>query len=324
MPKIFGVNLAGAEFNANVEGVLGTDYQYPGEAQYAYYASQGIKVVRIPLLAERVQPGRWYEFDALLMHRGLYTSLDLAQKHGIMAILEPHQYGEFFGEKVSADAFDIDTVLDWWEKFTEHTTPHDAVYGYEVFCNEPHDQPGDPDTTWKINKVVAEAVRKRTGKAIILATPGWQSARFSQDNEKGIVLPNIDNYYFGYHVYGDGNSTGTYNTQFSQDVDQASWVPQGSSPIMVGPTTMSDRLMFGVRFAQKYGRQIFVTEAGVPRSPDWQPMWQDFLHTCSITPEVLGVFAWAGGPMWPATYPLNLEPLSGVTAPQLQAMRQYI
>ncbi|HEX5125150.1 MAG TPA: cellulase family glycosylhydrolase, partial [Rhodocyclaceae bacterium] len=56
-PVLTGVNLAGAEFNADkLPGVLNKDYVYPSAADLQYFASLGINTVRLPILWERVQP----------------------------------------------------------------------------------------------------------------------------------------------------------------------------------------------------------------------------------------------------------------------------
>jgi len=49
-----GVNLAGGEFG-DVPGTYGRDYTYPGEKQFAYLASKGFPVARVPIRWERIQ-----------------------------------------------------------------------------------------------------------------------------------------------------------------------------------------------------------------------------------------------------------------------------
>jgi hypothetical protein len=53
--RMFGVNLAGAEFGS-VPGTYGVDYTYPTSSELDYYAAKGVTLIRLPFLWERMQP----------------------------------------------------------------------------------------------------------------------------------------------------------------------------------------------------------------------------------------------------------------------------
>src|SRR5690606_5282286 len=56
-PRLTGVNIAGAEFNAKrLPGVIFKDYTYPKDSELAYIAAQGANVIRLPFRWERLQP----------------------------------------------------------------------------------------------------------------------------------------------------------------------------------------------------------------------------------------------------------------------------
>jgi len=319
MPKLWGVNLAGAEFAPDrLPGTLGVDYEFPDIETYAYYAEQGIKFVRLPLLWERIQHGRLWHLDVLEMHRGLLKSLDAAAECGVQCLLELHNYGRYFTRSLTVAQDDVDAIRDVVGKLVEATTAHEAVYGYEVPCNEPHDLLGDPETTWRLAAETAEAVRMRSGKLIVWATPGWQSARFLKDNEQGFVWSDDDNSVLGVHNYGDGNFTGTYGVPYEQDVDQG--YPRGP----VQRSTMAERLQHAIDWAEPRGLRLLVTECGVPAGAPWLEMLEAFLGRITSNPSVLGAFLWAGGRRWPADYPLNLEPIGGKHKPQLALLKKFL
>ncbi len=319
MPKLLGVNLCGAEFGTDLPGTLHKDYEYPGEAQFAYYASKGLKVFRLPFKWERVQ--RWTHggLNALAMHNGIYTTLDLAQKHGCQLLLEPHNFGRFYGVPLITSRDDIGILRDFWSAFVDATSDHPATWGYELIGNEPHDLIGDPVTTWRLDHEVAEEVRSQTTKPLIWAAPGWQSARFIQDNAAGFQWLGDTNSSIGVHVYGDGNSSGSYKIPYAEDIDQGVW-PRAA----VTPTTMADRLQYAVDFATQHSVNLYVTEFGVPQGPEWLAMLEAFLAKVDGSAPVLGGFAWAGGPWW-GDYPLSLEPnADGTDKPQMTAMLKHL
>jgi endoglucanase len=316
--KLFGVNLCGAEFGGDaLPGVLGHDYTYEFGAQFAYYRSKGLTLFRLPFRWERTQRWPFGSLDAYGLHRGLYAALDAAQQHGCQVLLEPHQYGRIYGATLTASRDDLLAVSDFWTEFANATAQHPAVYGYEVLGNEPHDQPGDPATTWRLDYEAAEAVRAVTDKPIIWAAPGWQSARYVRDNEAGFAWAGDANSSLGVHVYGDGDSSGTYRVPYASDIDQ------GWPRVPVSATTMADRLQFAVTWAAERDLNLMVTEFGVPGAPEWLAGLDGLLNRMSVEPNVLGGFAWAGGPWWPSDHPLTLEPLNGVDRPQLTLLASY-
>ena len=61
-----GVNLSGGEFG-DLGRPLGQGYIYPPDQAFAYYASRGLRLVRLPFRIERLQPE---PFGALVYHFG--------------------------------------------------------------------------------------------------------------------------------------------------------------------------------------------------------------------------------------------------------------
>lgn len=300
--KIWGVNLSGAEFGTALPGILNQDYVFPLEAQFAYYASKGIKYVRLPFKPERMQRWAGGTLDAYGLHVGLYPTLDLAQKHGIQVLLDPHSFGRWYGNPYSLVWQDRQMLRDFVGKFVDATCDHPAVWGYELIGNEPHDMPGDPRTTWRLDYEAADEARQRTNKMLVWTPTGWQSARFLKDNEAGFIWSGDANSCLGVHVYGDGNSSGSYDKEYGTDIDLGTY-PQKT----VSPTTMADRLQYAIDWAQAHSVDLLVTECGTPQDAEWLAMLDNLLGKASAATNVLGAFLWAGGPWW-GDYRLSTEP----------------
>ena len=97
----FGVNLAGAEFgalepgfsNSNL-GVDGRDYFFPSHDVLAYYVDQGIRLVRLPVSWERLQPELGSALDSGYLGR-IVECLDRAALLGCSVVLDIHNYGRY-------------------------------------------------------------------------------------------------------------------------------------------------------------------------------------------------------------------------------------
>ncbi|HAB64502.1 MAG TPA: cellulase, partial [Pseudomonas sp.] len=82
--NLVGINLAGAEFGADVAlpGVYLKQYIYPGEADFKRYAERNLKLVRLPFRWERIQPRLNGELNSVELGRMLAT-LDHAKKYNM-------------------------------------------------------------------------------------------------------------------------------------------------------------------------------------------------------------------------------------------------
>ena len=93
--KYAGVNLAGAEFNSSKKpGVLYKDYTYPGESDYAYYASKGMNAIRLPFLWERLQPQAPGALASQQLSL-LQTAGRRAQAQNLHVVLDVHNYAKY-------------------------------------------------------------------------------------------------------------------------------------------------------------------------------------------------------------------------------------
>jgi len=316
VPKLYGVNICGAEFGTAMPGVPERDYFWPTREWFTHYVDHGVKLFRFPIRWERIQPVERKKLDASVMHM-LHSTLDACASLGAQCLIELHNYGRYYDRAMTASRADVLAVRNVVDALVVSTWRHPAVFGYELFCNEPHDLVGDPETTWKLDYEAANAARRRTIKPLIWASPGWQSARHINDHSGGFVWAGDANSSIGVHTYGDGNYTGTYTVPYAQDVD-ASWP---NKPINVN--TLAERIDHAVRWCRERSLNLFVTEVGVPATSEYLAMLEAFFVKCQAEPNVLGAFLWAGGKWWPPEYPLSLEPIRGTAKPQLELLKQF-
>lgn len=121
-----GVNLSGAEggFDRNATtansmssfnpGVRGTDYAYPASADIAYLAGRGVKVARLPFVAERLFTDQTGSAFRAAEQTALGAVLDACAANGIAVILDMHNYGRFRYAPDATTAVDIRLLGGAW------------------------------------------------------------------------------------------------------------------------------------------------------------------------------------------------------------------
>ena len=96
-----GVNLAGAEFGTEAPGYSnespgehGEAYLFPSKDTVRWFTDRGLRVLRLPLAWERLQPEPAGPLDPTYAQRVL-EFLDLAQVYGGRVVLDLHAYGRY-------------------------------------------------------------------------------------------------------------------------------------------------------------------------------------------------------------------------------------
>src|SRR5919199_1786174 len=307
--KDFGVNVAGAEFGeSHLPGVLGTDYLYAASgSRQAYFAGQGMKLVRVPFRWERLQPSAFGPLSSADV-AGLRSMLDAAQTAGQHVILDMHNHARYFGAPLTvADAAQFN---DGWQKLAQALRGHPALYGYELM-NEPHDLPEGADGWASLAQSATTAIRQVDTQTTILV-PGynWQGAwTWQQSNPNLHVNDPAGRLLYSAHQYFDPDGSGSY---------MASYDAAGAYP-----TIGADRVRpFLSWLAAQHARGI-VTEYGIPDTDArWTTVLDTFLAALNGDANIQGGTYWAAGPWW-GSYPLSVEPLGGVDRPQMAVLAKY-
>lgn len=153
-PRMFGVNLAGAEFG-------GYAFWQTNPATWDYYQSKGLTLIRMPVKWERIQPALYGPVN--------FTQMDqcvaLAAARGMKVIIDLHNYASYGGNTLGGAGLPIDAMVNVWEQIADHYKNEPAVYGYDLM-NEPV---GINMATWSsAAQRTVDAIRKKDASRYVI------------------------------------------------------------------------------------------------------------------------------------------------------------
>jgi len=230
---LHGINLAGMEFGnptASATGSSGTDYFYESEASYSFLSSRGVKLIRIPISWERIEPALGGELNSSEL-MAISNSLDYAKKYGIKVILDLHNYGVYnAGNEVYAlgmtDGSD-DKLADTWVKLSNKFKDNPALLGYGIM-NEPHDLGIGKYRTageqWENTSQNVLTSLRNNGDNNLIFIPGydWSSvARWSINHSDGWIKDPKSNFRYEAHHYWDSDGSGKYAESYDIESKRA-------------------------------------------------------------------------------------------------------
>lgn len=311
----FGVNLAGAEFyhkKMDGAGRFNIDYHYPTPRELDYWASKGMKLIRLPFKWERLQrevegplSGDELEYIRYLLRE--------ADARGMKILLDMHNYGRrgYKGRnRIIGDTLQPAHFGQVWASIARELRDEPAIYGYGL-CNEPHDML--PECPWvSIAQTAIDSIRavdRRT--AIVVAGNTWSSAERWPDINQGLesLRDPSDNLIYEAHCYFDNDASGIYRKGYDEE---------GAYPA-IG----IDRARPFVDWLKKHGKRGMFGEYGVPGDdPRWLECLDLFLDYLSRN-GIEGTY-WAAGARW-NKYILGVHPEEDYTVdrPQVAIMTKY-
>ena len=306
--NLVGINLAGAEFGADVAlpGTYLKQYIYPGEADFKRYADRNMKLVRLPFRWERIQPKLNGELDKVELGRMMAT-LDHAKKYNMQVILDMHNYYRYYGKMIGSNEVPIGSFADAWRRIAQKVASHPAVYGYGLM-NEPHTTNGK----WPAAALAAsKSIRTIDAKNwVVIAGDRWSSAfHWPSYNTQLVNDPWMrdrnNNLMFEAHLYFDKDYSGYY-TNRNEVYDP-----------MIGVV----RAKPFVEWLSKYRLRGFIGEHGAPDfSPSAVTAMDNLLKY--LGQNCIPSTYWAGGPWW-GDYALSLDVKSGKSRPQLPVLQKH-
>lgn len=228
--QLRGVNLAGMEFStesgfnsANL-GVAGQQYFYEPAESMAYLAERGVKLVRLPIRWERIQPELGGNLRAQEI-TAIKQIMDAAHTADIRVVLDLHNYGVYMAPKGKLElgtTLGHDKLADVWLRLSKEFGSHPALAAYGLM-NEPHDLPagtyGTPVKNWEnASQTTLDALRKSGDKTLVMvAGYDWSSLeRWKENHPKGWIKDSAKNFRYEAHHYWDNDGSGTYALPFGQ------------------------------------------------------------------------------------------------------------
>ena len=305
-----GVNLACAEFGENnLPGIHNTHYRYPTQNEVDYFMGKGMNTFRLPFRWERLQHNQNSAFNSTELSR-IENFVDYATGNGASVILDPHNYGRYYGDIIGSSNLPASAFADFWNKLAEHFKDNPGViFG---LMNEPHTMSSE---LWRDDANAAIAAIRSTGATNLILVPGngWSGAFSWYHNWYGTpnsvtmltIVDPLDNFAFELHQYLDDNSSGTSET-------------------CVGSTIGSQRLAGVTNWLRQNGKRGFLGEFGASSNQTCLSGLDDMLDFVDNNRDVwLGWTYWAAGPWW-GNYFLSIEPQNGQDRPQMAVLEQHM
>lgn len=306
-PCEIGVVLSGGEFTPG--GQYGPNYGYPPRECIDYYASKGMKIIRLPFLWERVQPTLYAPLDALEMSR-IDPVVDYAISKGMTVGIDVHNGGYRFDDLIGDSAVPDAAFADLWSRLATHYK--DKPQTLLMLMSEPYDQSA---RMWARTANAAIAAIRSAGATQTIVVPGsyydggWTWCK--SDNARRVgegIYDSQDNYMFEIHQYMDGNAAG------------------GTANI-VSPTIGADRLADVTLWARAHNKQLFLGEFAAASDPTSMAALEVQLRYITNNSDVWRYATWwGGGDRW-MNYMFGLDPVDyahPVDMPQMAVLQRYI
>lgn len=321
-----GVSVAGAEFGVGPQfsnlqpGVAGKDYTYNSEQTVAYFAEQGVTLLRVPFRWERIQPRLGEPLNEPELKR-LRKFAGWAREHNCQVILDVHNFARYtllLGGKprdclIDATLGDRVPVTrahfaDLWSRLSAAFAGEPAVESYGLM-NEPHDM-GSSD--WKaISQAAVDAIRARGDrKQILVPSESWSNSDHFIDvnGPKAWIRDPLGRTAYEAHCYFDSNYSGQYRQSYDEELSRDPELAERGVK----------RLEQFCQWLRTNGVPGLVGEFGVPPEPRWLKIMRRFLQALDEA-GVEGCY-WAAGE-WFGAYPLSVQPgLALRRKPQLEAL----
>jgi endoglucanase len=307
-----GVNLAGAEFTAQekLPGVYEHDYIYPTPQEVDYFIAQGMNTIRLPFSWENLQPQPNGDLNPDELKR-IEDFVSYATGKGAYVILNPHNYGRYFGKPLGGSDAPADLLPDFWSRLAQRFAGNPKViFG---IMNEPYEI--DSRAWLDISNKTLAAIRQ-AGASNLVLVPGVDYSKAASwgvganGDPNGLVLQEVSdpghNFAIEIHNYLDEDAS-------------------GRNPACVSATIGVERLRDVTSWLRVNGLRGFLGEFGATSDKTCLDAMDQMLTHMQDNADVwLGWTYWAAGPWW-KDYMFSIEPVSNAPAqPQLTILLKHL
>jgi Cellulase (glycosyl hydrolase family 5) len=237
-----GVDLAGGSFgtgegypgfSSTRGGRYGYDYSYENAASYTFLADRGVRLVRLALSWERLQPVLRRPLDPAEVER-VRRALDNAARAGLRVVLDLHGYGAYLagtadGRRrlvLGSAQLPGSALADFWSRLTPAVAAEPALAALDLL-NEPLTLsargPAGARLWERISQLAVDAVR-RTGSGVPVVVSGYGQtgpARWGDLHPRAWIRDRAGRVLYDAHVYFDSDGSGHYAARYDDELRRA-------------------------------------------------------------------------------------------------------
>ncbi len=315
-PQLFGVNLAGAEFDG------GAQWQ-TNPAVWDYYQAKGLTLIRLPVKWNRIQSALYGTVD--------FTQMDacvaLAAARDMKVIIDLHNYAAYADGKnpprLGSASLPISAMVDVWSKIADHYKNEPTIYGYDLM-NEPKDI---SISVWtEAAQLSMDAIRKKDTTHFVLVEGIYWSNAYNwavntANNATLDIKDPVGRLIYSAHSYWDYKSNVYANPPYygSDGIYRIDDVPSAD----IGVNHVAPFVNWLKTRPYAYGN---VGEYAVPNdnhSSDWNVALGNFLQY--LRDNNMGGTYWAGGNNWqPSATVCNPQPaITSPDKPQMAVLQSF-
>ncbi|CAL5873042.1 uncharacterized protein PFLUO_LOCUS7311 [Penicillium psychrofluorescens] len=285
----FGSSESGGEFGSeNIPGALGTDYIWPDTAGIQTLRNAGMNIFRVPFLMERLVPTEMTGSPNQTYLAGLVSTVEFITSTGAYAIIDPHNYGRYYGNIINS----TNDFAAFWTTVARQFASNDKT----VFDTNNEFNTEDQTLVLNLNQAAINAIRAAgaTSQYIFVEGNSWSGAwTWTSINTNLVSLTDPQNkIVYEMHQYLDSDGSGT-------------------SDVCVNTTIGQNRIEDATQWLQQNGKLGFLGEFAGGANSVCQSAVTGMLDYLQENGNVwLGASWWSAGPWW-ADYIFSMEPPSG-------------
>ncbi|KAF7714165.1 Endo-1,4-beta-D-glucanase [Penicillium ucsense] len=285
----FGASESVAEFGeGKIPGVLGTDYYWPDHSAIQTLYDGGMNIFRVPFLMERLIPNSMTASPDAAYLKGLTDTINFITSLGAHAIVDPHNYGRYYGKVITSTS----DFKAFWTTVAKQFASNDKV----IFDTNNEFNTEDQSTVYDMNQAAIDAIRAAgaTSQYIFVEGNSWTGAWTWVSVNSGLAnLTDPQNkIVYEMHQYLDSDGSGTSGTCASSTI--------GKERVTSATQWLKDNNKLGF-LGEFAGGANSVCESAITGMLDYMQANSDVW---------LGASWWAAGPWW-GNYFASMEPPSG-------------